>query len=187
MDSMTENVVFQAKFDPKLKLYLLLYFAGIFLIALGGIVLIPFWFLGWGQWLVGKQYRHLQCLLTERSLVVRRGVLFKTEKTIPLDKIQDLTLKEGPLLRASGLCSLKVETAGQSTPQGSSEANLIGIIDARRFRNRVLEQRDAITAAQRSAPLQPEASQEPTSIEALLTDMLDSLRRIENLLKKEQT
>ena len=110
-----------------------------------GILAIPVWLLGLGQWYTRRTFEALQCVLTARSLIVRRGIFFKVEKTIPLDKIQDLSLREGPLLKAFGLMSVKVETAGQSAPQGSSEANLVGIVDARKFRDRVLDQRDQVT------------------------------------------
>lgn len=63
---------------------------------------------------------------------------------MPLDKIQDLTFKEGPLLRYLGLSILKVETAGGSA-QGQADLTLVGIKDASNFRNQVLEQRDKVT------------------------------------------
>ena len=72
------------------------------------------------------------CTLTERHLSFKKGVIFKAGKTIPL---------ENPLLKAFNLRILKIETAGQSNPQGS-DMKLIGIIDTVEFKNKVLRQRD---------------------------------------------
>lgn len=70
--------------------------------------------------------------------------MFREEKSIPLDKITDLTLKHGPVLRALGLVTLHIETAGQSTQAGAADAKLTGVVEARRFRDSVLEQRDRV-------------------------------------------
>ena len=48
------------------------------------------WTVGWGQWYARRSFEMLRCELHERTLVVKRGILFRVEKTIPLDKIQDL-------------------------------------------------------------------------------------------------
>lgn len=142
-----DKALARARFDEKLKVYWFVQVVLVMLATVAGIVTIPFWLLGWGQWYTRRAFEALQCVLTDRSLVVRRGILFKVEKTIPLDKIQDLSLREGPLLKAFGLMSVKVETAGQSAAQGGSEANLLGIVDARQFRDRVLEQRDRVSGS----------------------------------------
>ncbi len=82
-----------------------------------GIAAVPFWVLGLGQWRSRRYFESLSCVLTERTLEFGKGFFFRVEKTVPLDRIQDLTVKEGPLLRAFGLCTLRVETAGQSSPR----------------------------------------------------------------------
>ncbi len=41
-----------------------------------------------------------------------------------------------------GLGSLMIETAGQSSVEGQSDAGPVGVVDAREFRNRVLKRRD---------------------------------------------
>lgn len=140
-----KQILAHAEFDGKLKVYWFL--QGIFamLASVVGVILVPFWLLGLGRWYTRRAFDALDCALTERSLIVRRGVFFKVEKTIPLDKIQDLSLREGPLLKAFGLMSVKVETAGQSAAPHGSEANLVGVVDARGFRDQVLRQRDVVT------------------------------------------
>ena len=173
-----DKALLEAEFETKLKTYWFLQVLMGMVVSIIGIPLALFWVLGWGQWWAKRSYESLRCILYERSLVVKRGVVFKTEKTIPLDKIQDLTVREGPLLRAFGLRSLKIETAGQSSPQGQADADLVGVMDPRDFRDRVLRQKDrmlGLAAAPRPSEPEPVAG---SSVEGLLTEIRDLLRTI---------
>ena len=89
--------------------------------------------------------------LTPRSLIVRKGVFNKIEKTIPLEKITDLSSSQGPIMRFFDLKKLGVETAGQSGAAGASLVSLIGIVDTDDFRRKVLAQRDLITIGTRDS------------------------------------
>ncbi|MDP6957143.1 MAG: PH domain-containing protein, partial [Planctomycetota bacterium] len=93
------------------------------------------------------------------------------------DKITDLALHEGPILRALGLTCLKVETAGQSS-QGAL-LSLVGIRDSLAFRDAVLAQRDLI-ASSGAPPAPPVADDAPD----VLSDIRDTLGRIEGLLRE---
>ncbi len=112
--------------------------------------------------------------LTTRALRFEKGVLFHVERTIPLDKIQDLTFKEGPLLKYFGLSILKVETAGGSG-HGQADLTLIGIRDASDFRSQVLEQRDKVTDNKYSTS----TSENDESTLAVLKEIRDSLQSID--------
>jgi membrane protein YdbS with pleckstrin-like domain len=107
------------------------------------IPLIPLWLLGVGQALCAKRYEHLMASLPPRALHISSGFLFEVEKHIPLDEIQDLSLREGPILRRLGLAALTIETAGHAQ-QGMLHASLAGLVDAVAFRDAVLEQRDKL-------------------------------------------
>lgn len=137
------RILEKAEFDPKLRTYWFWNAVFVLVASLVGIVVLPVWLLGFGQWWTRRQFRAMEAELCERSLNYRKGVLFKVEKTIPLEQIQDLTLREGPLLKALGLCSLSIETAGQSATSGS-DARLTGVRDARAFRDAVLARRDVL-------------------------------------------
>jgi putative membrane protein len=168
----SDTLLTAARFDDKLRTYWYLQHLLIFIVSVAGLALVPFWVLGWGQWYVRRAFDSLKCELNERTLVVKRGIFFRVEKTIPLDKIQDLTVKEGPLLRWLGLRSLKIETAGQGTP-GASEADLVGIVDPIDFRDAVLRQRDALSGA----PVRPAVTAEGSAgTVELLTEIRDLLK-----------
>lgn len=172
----------EAKFNPRIKTYINVTAVLIFVLTIAGIILIPFWLI-FGRMYVNKYYNSLYCELTTRALKFKKGVLFQVERTIPLDKIQDLTFREGPLLRYFGLSSLKIETAGQSA-QGSADMSLIGIIDAREFREKVIEQRDEITDRTPSAL---SAKTTSSSVDGNASDtlkaILETLQRIENKIQ----
>lgn len=138
-----EKILIQAEFNPIVKTYILLYVCGIMLVTIVGIPLAIIWLCGLGQWYSRHFYEKLFCVLTEKHLRFRMGILFTVDKTIPLENIQDLTFYEGPVLRHFNLAMLKVETAGQGQHSGN-QMKLVGIVDAHHFRQRVLEQREAV-------------------------------------------
>jgi len=127
---------------------------------------------------IRKYFDRLHCELTTRTLKFNKGYVFRTEKTIPLDKIQDLTFKEGPLLKIFGLSILKIETAG-SSQQGVSDLTLIGIINASSFRDKVLEQRDTVTDIKSSRT----DSSNTENLLSVLQDIRQSLQNIETKIE----
>ena len=157
-----------AEFNPRIKPYLLWSVALILTVTIIGIPFLIFWLTGLGQYFSKRYYENLKCKLTERHLVFNKGVLFKMEKTIPLENIQDLTFIENPLLKALDLRILKIETAGQSNPQGS-DMKLIGIIDSQQFKEKVLRQRELITTESFISPAISESSNEHI-LDILLVD-----------------
>jgi len=188
-----------ARFSPKLRVYAYVNSLLLLLVSIIGIPLIPIWLvLGW-VW-SGRYFDSLRCELDDRHLRIRRGVLFRKTKTIPLDRIQDFTLQDGPILRAFGLCTLRIETAGQSAPQGSADANLTGLLGAEEFQEVVLERRDRLMqqlAGGAQAPSTVDAMQEnlpgvattPPALppsEHVLVEIRDLLRSIESQLRVER-
>jgi putative membrane protein len=163
-----------ADFNPKIKAYLLISIALILTVTIIGIPFIIIWFLGLGQYHCKRYYENLVCTLSERHLSFKKGVMFKTEKTIPLENIQDLTFLENPLLKAFNLRILKIETAGQSNPQGS-DLKLIGILDSVEFKNKVLKQRELLS----TEVLKPSPTNESSQ-----DQVLNELKEIRNLLKE---
>lgn len=146
------------------------------LVTFIGIPLIPFWVLI-APYFINKYFDRLECELTTRSLRFKKGFIVQVEKTIPLDKIQDLTFKEGPILKKLGLSILKIETAGNSA-QGAADLSLVGIINAHEFRTMVFDQRDRVTDNNSS-------NSDLDGIESMtdvLQDIRDSLKNIEGKL-----
>jgi len=175
----SEKILFKAEFNKLVKPYMMLYVASIMLATVFGIVLIPFWFLGIGQWWAQHYYERLECELSEKAIRFKKGILVQVERTIPLENIQDVTFVEGPLLRYFHLCILKFETAGQSAGQ-AHDMQLIGIINAHELRNLILSQREQRSLAKAALPI-PSISQENTE---LLREIRDILREIKETLEQ---
>ena len=168
------TIIKEARFNPKIKNYILWYGVLICFVSLVMVPLIPIWLLI-ASFYLKRYFEHLECELTTRSLRFKKGYIFQTERTIPLDKIQDLTFKEGPLLKYFGLSILRIETAGSSA-QGGPDLSLIGIVDAFEFRSMVLDQRDLVTDNQGK---DSSTGSSETTIE-ILKEIRDSLKRIES-------
>src|SRR5690625_1369903 len=136
----SSNVLLDVEFEPRLRTYTMVIVSLVLMITVVGIVLLPVWLI-FGRRYVDRSYDNLFCQLTTRVRLFKNGVWFHTEKASPLDKIQDLTYNEGPVLWQFGLSDLHVDTAGQ-TLRRPSEIPLTGIVDARKLREAVLNQRN---------------------------------------------
>jgi putative membrane protein len=196
-----ETVLARAQFDERLPMYFMLQALFGLTIMIITIPLIPIWFF-LGRPLHQKQYEALSAELTHRALKVRAGVLVRVQKSIPLDKITDLALTEGPILRRLGLCGLTIETAGAGTTTG--QAMLVGVKDAEAFRDRVLAQRDAIVFGEEgetratmddglrgrsvSSTVASDFDRAAASASdaGVLTDIRDSLQRIERMMEERR-
>jgi putative membrane protein len=73
--------------------------------------------------------------LNNRELIIRSGILFRQERRIPLERIQDLELHQTLLRRWLGLASLKVTTAGAEAEEAS--LNLVTAKDAEQMRREI--------------------------------------------------
>jgi len=179
----TSRVLKEAEFNPRVKTYWLLSGGLILLLCIITIPLIPLWFI-FGMMFTGKYLDHMSCTLTDKTLVVRKGMFNRIEKTIPLEKITDLALKQGPIMRAMELHAISVETAGSSGSSASGAlVTLVGIVDTIDFRDHVLAQRDSLVSgsgpvADVAEPFTPNAAQA-----AIIEDIRDTLQRIESDLR----
>ena len=138
-----ERVLLEAEFNPNAKVYWLLSGSFFLLICVISIPLIPIWWFV-GMALTDRYLSSLSCVLTDRNLKVSRGVFVHQEKTVPLEKITDLALVQGPIMRRLNLEALSVETAGGTT--AGALVQMIGIVGTRDFREAVLRQRDRMAS-----------------------------------------
>jgi putative membrane protein len=137
-----ERILREAEFSPTVVRYhVLASVVGLAVIVIG-IPLIPI-VAPVVYWYYTRYYRRLRVVLTARELKVRRGIMMVEEKSIPLEKITDLAVYQGPVMRYMDLKGIKVETAGQ-TSAGTALVQIVGIVDTDGFRDLVLEQRDRI-------------------------------------------
>jgi putative membrane protein len=169
-----DTIAVRARFNPLIKPFLVMKIGVTMMCTVVGIPLAIIWFLGLGRWWAQHYFDRLECQLGERNLRYRKGILVTTEKTIPLENIQDVTFVEGPILRHFNLSTLKFETAGHSAGQ-ASDMHLTGIIDAQAFRAKIMQAREALRH-----PPQEAGNHEQLivlrSIDARLGEIADLLR-----------
>ena len=182
MAAVTGDVIAEAQFDRSIIGWARILISGYLCISVVGILLIPFWWMV-SFWYGAEYMRRVSARLTTNALEVRKGVFFRKESTIPLNRITDLRLHDGPLMRHYGLRGLKVETAGSGGGQyDSSEGDLIGVIDAEAFRNAVLEQRQRVIEAETGQAPASAATSVPSN--DTLVQIRDILIRIESHLAR---
>ena len=125
------------EFDKKIVIYWWLTTNLGLLASFIGIPLMLFW-IPFGWIVHRKQYDHMSAALTDRSVNMRMGWVFKKQQNIPLDKLTDVSIHEGPVLNAFGVVRMQFETAG------AAPFILTGVKNSEKFRDLVLEQRDSL-------------------------------------------
>jgi len=177
-----ENIIRKATFEPQVCTYWLLSGIIVFTVTIIGIPLLILW-IPLGLIFTRRYLDRMECVLTPKALKVKKGILVRVEKTIPLEKITDMGMIQGPIMRKFGLHTLTVETAGQSGP-GSLVA-LTGIVGAKEFRETVLAQRDMASGS--SSESSSQATAGPGSeTNDLLIEIRDSLLRLEKALPQNE-
>ncbi|PKG56639.1 PH domain-containing protein [Shewanella sp. GutDb-MelDb] len=169
-----EKSIKQAEFATNLAQYWLTPVAIVLTLSIIGIPLLLLW-LPIGGIFTRRYIANMSTELTDRKLIVRKGIFTRTENTVPLDKITDMALIQGPLMRFFKLHKLTIETAGQS---GSGALlNLTGIIDAAHFRSLVLAQKETLNQLESDSTAD---ENNDTYVITLLQEISDTLKRLEN-------
>ena len=146
-----------------------------------GIPFMPFIAIFYWAW-YAPRYRQFHTLdLTETGVVSKRGVVFRSQTNVPLDRVTDVSVHQGPLMRAFDVYKLTVESAGQTQEQGA--VSIIGVVDPYDFRDAVLANAELHKqgTAPESSTAVPTASMSPgTDAQTqLLTEIRDLLAKIE--------
>ena len=174
--ALSETPPLHATFNPLIRPYLVAMVAWYLLLSIFGAPLILVWVLGPGQWWARHYFDRLGCTLDDRTLQFRKGILFRVEKTIPLENIQDVTFIEGPILRLYHLSILRVETAGQSPGQAHS-MQLVGIVDAHALRDEILARRERLRMQRAMPPSDGVTPHETLEAIRLRLDEIAAMRR----------
>ena len=175
-----EVMTMEAQLDPKSLPYQFWLVMGVLAITVVGIIAIPFFVIFYHAWYKGRYFEHHSLRLTERTVEIHRGVVFRRHTNLPYDRITDVSVEQGPFMRRYGIHKVTVESAGQTQMQGT--ANMVGVIDPDGFREAVLH--NVEIAKSGVAPAAPAtagtgAMVGSATVLSLLTEIRDSLRRLE--------
>ena len=102
-----------------------------------GIILALIHYYKFGRRLCPQQANALRYRLEGSTLRVDGGVYFLFRKSIPLERITDIALVQGPLLRVFNIWIMRVQTAG--SPQ--CEATMYGVREPEKIRELILVHR----------------------------------------------
>ena len=172
-DNVIGETLYEARFDPKIVSHGRVVLCLWSLVTVVGFLSIPFLLL-FSRWYHPEYLRRISARLTTHAVEIRKGVFFRKEATIPLNRITDVRLHDGPVMRHYGLRGLRLETAGQSGQYASSEGDLVGVVDAVEFRDMILRQRQKVLDGEEALPASA-AGAAPD----ILTEIRDILARIE--------
>jgi len=145
------------------------------------------------------KFRTLQYRFDDEGVWRRQGLLWRREVNVAYRRIQDIHLTNGLIQRWLGLATVSIQTAaGSATP----EITIEGVLEAEALRNYLYTKMRGVRDTTRGAETAVEAVGRPegrplhssasTSAEipdetlALLTDIRDSLRRLEDRLRQRQ-
>lgn len=97
------------------------------------LVAIAAFYLFW----VRKYYDTVLFELKDDEVTWRRGVWFRMTGIVPYDRITNIDIYQGPLMRHFGFSCIKLQTAGYSAQANRSEITLEGIVEAEELRERL--------------------------------------------------
>jgi len=104
------------------------------------------------------QYLRFSYRITPKQIVIQKGVLRRQNRSIPIERIQNIQIEQNLVARLVGLAKVTIETAGSSATEGSLE--YVGLSSAQ-------EIRQAVRSFQhRSAPDAAEAGEVDTEDDA---------------------
>ncbi len=92
-------------------------------------------------WFPAKKASALRYWLDGSTLRIDEGVVVRKRKSIPLDRITDIAMVQGPFLRLCGIWSLQVQTAGSA--QQAPEGTLLGVVEFEATRDTLMRARDS--------------------------------------------
>lgn len=90
--------------------------------AIAAVALFAYW-LSWRRFRYG---------LGPHELVIESGILTRTRRSIPFDRIQDIDIERGPLQRLFGLAKVHIETGGGAGEEGVIDSVTVVQADALR-------------------------------------------------------
>ena len=97
--------------------------------VLAVIVFVAYW--------IPLYYKSIAYCLTATEVTWQRGVWFRQTGIVPYNRITNVDITQGPLMRFFSFSAVKVQTAGYSA-QAQAEIILNGIADAKDLQERIM-------------------------------------------------
>lgn len=134
-------------------------------ICIGGALIIG------GLFAIGEilNLLFMSYILQEDQIVVKTGIIWKKNRSMPYHKLTDAELSQGPIERIFGFANLSLQTAGS----GEVEAVLYGLGNFTSIQMRI---REKIRNSKNNAPIGDDTN-------SILREMLETLKLINSKIK----
>ncbi|MBQ3570252.1 MAG: PH domain-containing protein [Methanocorpusculum sp.] len=123
-------------------------------------------------------YKSVVYHLNETEMTWRRGVFFRKTGIVPYNRITNVDIVQGPVMRVFGIYHLKIETAGGGASKNSAEIQIEGVENPEPIRQLIMDfvrgQKPA--AAATGTEYKPVSSASP-DMQALLEEVA-AIRRL---------
>jgi len=147
--------------------------ASMFLPTLAVFLLVAWW--------IPRYYASIKYLLGEQEIVIERGVYWRRKSFVPYNRVTNVDMVQGPLARAFGLGTVRIQTAGYSAGSSGThiaEAVIQGVRDFEELKDAILAQ------VRRLRPVAVEAAAEIAAPRGVSEAILEELRRIREAVEK---
>ncbi|MDO9523890.1 MAG: PH domain-containing protein [Methanocorpusculum sp.] len=104
-------------------------------ISLGVLAGIVIFVLIWSRLYYASVVYHLN----DTEMTWKRGVWFRKTGIVPYNRITNVDIVQGPVMRIFGISNLKIETAGGNSGKNSAEIQLEGIADPEPLRAMIMD------------------------------------------------
>ena len=84
-------------------------------------------------------YKSVVYHLNDTEMTWKRGVFFRKTGIVPYNRITNVDIVQGPVMRLFGISHLKIETAGGGASKNSAEIQLEGISDPEPLRQMIMD------------------------------------------------
>lgn len=150
----------------------------IFLWALGGLVVLMVLFIIWTR----LYYDSMWYELHDDEMRWKRGVIFRRTGIVPYNRITNIDIRQGPVMRALEISTLSIQTAGYSG-QAQAEIRIEAIIHAEELRELIRTMVRVCSGGDGTGTGGPD--QAPGLKPADLQQILEELRAVRALLERK--
>lgn len=99
------------------------------------LILIVAFVLVWVQ----LYYKSIVYHLNDTEMTWKRGVWFRKTGIVPYNRITNIDISQGPVMRIFKISNLQIQTAGNSGGKAGSEISIIGMEDAEPLRAFIMD------------------------------------------------
>ncbi|MDV0445679.1 hypothetical protein MmiAt1_12730 [Methanimicrococcus sp. At1] len=161
---------------------------GMVYIALGGLVfiilLLAVFVLVWVQ----LYYKSIVYHLNDTEMTWKRGVWFKKTGIVPYNRITNIDISQGPVMRIFKISNLQIQTAGNSGGKAGSEISIIGMEDAEPLRAFIMDfvrGTAPVTAVTGGSETVSSAPQSASGSEPDMSKLISEVEKIRKLLEEQ--